>query len=172
MKKQFKKLLKKADKSRAKQGFSNKGVSKSLIKIKPNQGTIDSFELALAFHNAVQEIRHNKKGMPEFLDKKCLQDTGFRVNDLDTFFGELTFRMGMADPKIHSEEKLKEIMFTHFQTLSVMIDGKPEIEHTSIEEHQKYLHWYDRFEGNQKAVFDFIGFFIEFHGKLHETGRL
>ena len=172
MKKQFKKLLKKADKSRAKHGFSNKGVSKNFIQIKHNQRTTDSFELALAFDNAVQEIRHDKKGTPEFLDKKCLQDTGFRVNDLNEFFSELTCRMAMADPKIHSEEKLHEIMFSHFQTLSVMVNGKAEICHSSEAHHQKYLRGYDRFEGNQQAVFDFIGFFIELHERLKETGRL
>ena len=172
MKKQFKKLLKKADKSRAKHGFSNEGVSKTLIKIKPDQRHRIALKVAIAFDDAVREIIHDKGGIPEFLDKKCLQDTGLRVRDLNDFYLEFTSRMGMADPKIHSEEKLKEIMFSHFQTLSYMVDGKAEIFHTSEEEHQKYLRGYKRFRSNPEAVLDFIGFFMKFHARLHEEGKL
>lgn len=171
MKKQFKKLLKKADKSRAKHGFSNEGVSKTFVQIKPDQNIRNAFKVAIAFDDAVQELRHDKGGIPEFLDKKCLQDTGFRVSDLTDFYREFTCRISMLDPNF-SEEKCEAIMFDHFETFSTMIDGKAEIVHTPYEQHLKYLRGYKQFKSNPQAVYDFVYFFLGFQSKLNEKGKL
>ena len=168
MKKNFKKLLKKIDKSRKKYGFSNEGISKSHISIPPQDPTVIMlYKCAIVFNDTVDLIRDHFDGIPEFLDKKCLQESGMRLQDLTNFFTQFIVRMSLAQ-FAETDEKRVELLFGDLQTLSYLIDGKPVIDHQSKEDNEEFQRLFTMFRESPTKIFEFMEYAIEYSQTLNK----
>ena len=83
----------------------------NIFKLKPSPENSKEFkrliQTGIALDNAVNVIRRVKNGIPENLDKRCIQATGMRVQELNNFYMQWNTRMALSLGAKTKEENIK-----------------------------------------------------------------
>ena len=173
MKKPFKKLKKAADKVRKQKGLTN-DVDTHGFTVQPEH--LEQFrtylQSGIALDHAVNVIRRVKNGIPENLDKRCIQATGMRVQELNNFYMQWNTRMAMSLGAKTKEENIK-IMTGYHETVVAGGSGKAKDGVMVIprEEYDKYIQWFDLFRKNPEQCCEFVGDIFSYANTLVGSGK-
>jgi len=133
----WKKLEKKGRKARKARGLSNKGGSWSRGEIggkDHSEGNTALFKVCVALEEKVNNIRSQYNGIPEDIDRKCIEETGLNLQTYINYFHEFVIRA-----VLHEQGQIEDPL-GYFDTIGTASEGsKAEYFEVSEEEHKHFL---------------------------------
>ena len=154
----WKKIKKQGNKFREKLGLSSSSSDQGWIKatLQPNDPkAIASFTLCLHFIDKVDQLRKKHNGIPEELDRICIEETGLNLGTFTSFLTELSVRMVMSKQGLFGGNLLG-----YSDTIGTCLDGKWEYTHYPKSRHEQFLKHWDIATGKGKDPWGFTKRFL------------